>query len=157
MVYVGQDYFIVIVSEFLYIPWKHAQEQTMLRAAAKASNTTYCTPSVTVTAAANAESIETSFLKDQVFTNGSFHVCLLKQRANTRQMVPTLKILFLQISSYFTEKLLRIVRDVLRHLSAKQRDDVDTEAVLNRDFPKLAGSHLQMGDPALEFIKFPSL
>jgi DNA polymerase epsilon subunit 1 len=63
-----QDYFIVIVSEFLYIPWKHAQEQAMLRAEAKASNTTYCTPSITVSAAANAESVETSFLKDQVFT-----------------------------------------------------------------------------------------
>eukprot|EP00250_Pteridium_aquilinum_P003833 c14110_g1_i1 orf=789-5363(-) len=120
---VTQDYFIVIVSEFLYIPWKHAQEQTKSRAAAKAVASTSCTPSVTVAAAANTEFAETTFLKDQ-------------------------------INSYFTDKLLRIVRDVLRHMSAKKRDDVDVEAGLARDFPKLAGSHLHMGDPALEFIKY---
>ncbi|KAI5066379.1 hypothetical protein GOP47_0019003 [Adiantum capillus-veneris] len=119
---VTQDYFIVIVSEFLYIPWKHAQEQAKFRAAAKAVASTSCTPSVTVAAAANAELAESTFLKDQ-------------------------------IASYFTDKLLRIVRDVLRHMSAKQRDDSDMEAGLARDFPKLAGSHLHMGDPALEFIK----
>ncbi|MCO5564216.1 hypothetical protein L7F22_017874 [Adiantum nelumboides] len=119
---VTQDYFIVIVSEFLYIPWKHAQDQAKLRAAAKAAASTFCTPSITVAAAANAEVAETAFLKDQ-------------------------------IASYFTDKLLRIVRDVLRHMSAKKRDDTEMEAGLARDFPKLAGSHLAMGDPALEFIK----
>lgn len=61
-----QDYFIVVVSEFLYIPWKHAQEQAKLRAAAKACASTSCTPSVTVAAAANAEFAEATFLKDQV-------------------------------------------------------------------------------------------
>lgn len=39
-------------------------------------------------------------------------------------------------------------------MSAKKRDDTDMEAGLAHAFPKLAGSHLHMGDPALEFIKY---
>jgi len=59
----------------------------------------------------------------------------------------------LQIASYFTDKLLRIVRDILRHIIAKGRkEDASVEAV-SHEFPKLAGSHLPMGDGALEFIK----
>ncbi|KAH7426493.1 hypothetical protein KP509_10G003400 [Ceratopteris richardii] len=120
---VTQEYFIVIVSEFLYIPWKHAQEQAKLRAAAKAVASTSCTPSVTIAAAANAEQAEASFLKDQ-------------------------------IASYFTDRLLHIVRGVLRHSSARKSDDADLGPGMARDFPKLAGSHLRMGEPALEFIKY---
>lgn len=58
----------------------------------------------------------------------------------------------MQIASYFTDKLLRVVRDVQRHMNAR-RDEEDSEAQLSRQFPKLAGSHLVMTDPALEFIK----
>lgn len=115
-----QDYFIVIVSEFIYSPWKHSQEQAALRAAAREGS--LCTPSVTVAAAADLELEEVSFLKEQ-------------------------------IASYFTDKLLRVVRDILRHITAKGRkEDASAEAV-SHEFPKLAGSHLPMGDGALEFIK----
>eukprot|EP01018_Ginkgo_biloba_P017404 Gb_06608 [translate_table: standard] len=115
-----QDYFIVIVSEFIYIPWKHSQEQAALRAAARDGS--MCTPSVTIAAAADVESEEASFLKEQ-------------------------------IASYFTDKLLRVVRDILRHITAKGRKDAAAEEAVSHEFPKLAGSHLPMGDAALEFIK----
>ena len=39
-----------------------------------------------------------------------------------------------------------------RHMNARRRDE-DDDAQLSREFPKLAGSHLAMSDPALEFIK----
>ena len=55
--------------------------------------------------------------------------------------------------SYFTDKLLRVVRDVQRHINARRRDEDDPDTQLSREFPKLAGSHLAMSDPALEFIK----
>ena len=48
---------------------------------------------------------------------------------------------------------MRVVRDVQRHMNARRRDEEDPEAQLSREFPKLAGSHLAMSDPALEFIK----
>jgi len=38
-------------------------------------------------------------------------------------------------------------------MSARRRDEEDPETQLSREFPKLAGSHLTMSDPALEFIK----
>ncbi|GLJ44675.1 hypothetical protein SUGI_0939260 [Cryptomeria japonica] len=118
-----QDYFVVIVSEFIYLPWKHSQEQAALRTAARDGS--FCTPSVTIAAAADVESEEVSFLKEQ-------------------------------IASYFTDKLLRIVRDTQRHITAKgRREDVTVDAI-SHEFPKLAGSYLPMGDGALEFIKHVS-
>lgn len=115
-----QDYFVVIVSEFIYLPWKHSQEQAALRAAARDGNT--CTPSITISAAADVESEEISFLKEQ-------------------------------IGSYFTDKVLRIVRDIVRHITSKGRKEDATVEAVSHEFPKLAGSHLRMGDSALEFIK----
>ncbi|EFJ15355.1 hypothetical protein SELMODRAFT_445541 [Selaginella moellendorffii] len=106
-----QEFFIVVVSEFIYLPWKHAQETIAARSFSFSS-----TPSVTVAAAADADALETSFLKEQ-------------------------------IESYFTDKLLRIVRDIQRHFTASR--DVD-----DFKFPNLAGSHLALGDAALEFIKY---
>jgi DNA polymerase epsilon subunit 1 len=58
-----------------------------------------------------------------------------------------------QIASYFTDKLLRIVRDLQKHMLSRRIDVDDPELQLAREFPKLAGSHLVMGDVALEFIK----
>ena len=52
------------MSEFIYSPWKHSQEHAALRAAAREGS--LCTPSVTVAAAADLESEEVSFLKEQV-------------------------------------------------------------------------------------------
>jgi hypothetical protein len=61
-----QDYFLVIVSEFVYIPWKHSQEQAIQRAEALAAGSNFCTPSVTVSAASDIEAQETAYLKHQV-------------------------------------------------------------------------------------------
>jgi len=116
------DYFLVIVSEFVYIPWKHSQEQAIQRAEALAAGSNFCTPSVTVSAASDIEAQETAYLKHQ-------------------------------IASYFTDKLLRIVRDLQKHMLSRRIDVDDPELQLAREFPKLAGSHLVMGDVALEFIK----
>jgi len=55
--------------------------------------------------------------------------------------------------SYFADKLLRVVRDVQRHMNARKKDEEDPKTQLSREFPKLFGSHLSMSDPALEFIK----
>lgn len=118
---VTQDYFVVIVSEYIYIPWKHSQDQAALLAAARGGDFASSTPSVSISTASDAEAQEVSYLKEQ-------------------------------IASYFTDKLLRVVRDVQRHINAR-RDEEDSEAQLSRQFPKLAGSHLVMTDPALEFIK----
>jgi len=52
------------VFEFIYSPWKHLQEQAALHAATREGN--LCTPLVTVAAAADLESEEVSFLKEQV-------------------------------------------------------------------------------------------
>ncbi|KAJ7294671.1 hypothetical protein O6H91_Y241800 [Diphasiastrum complanatum] len=115
-----QEYFIVIVSEYIYLPWKHSQEQAARLAASRLAST-FCTPSVTVAAAADIQAEDAKFLKEQ-------------------------------IESYFTDKLLRIVRDVQRHFNAK-RQESSLDAHVAHEFPKLAGSHLPMGDAALEFIK----
>lgn len=59
------------------------------------------------------------------------------------------------MSSYFTDKLLRIVRDIQRHVASRSAadDDDDDVSAATRRFPQLAGSHLELGSPALEFVK----
>ncbi|KAG8371187.1 hypothetical protein BUALT_Bualt13G0060900 [Buddleja alternifolia] len=58
-----QDHFILIVSEFLYFPWKYAQEE----AAKRASNMgDLCTPSITASTAEILESQMTEFLKKKI-------------------------------------------------------------------------------------------
>ena len=54
----------MIVSEFMYIPWKYAQEQAASSAAAR--NGDSCTPSITGAAAEAFESHVTEYLKEQV-------------------------------------------------------------------------------------------
>lgn len=56
----------MIVSEFVYIPWKHSQEQAIQCAEALAAGSNFCTPSVTVSAASDIEAQETAYLKHQV-------------------------------------------------------------------------------------------
>lgn len=74
-----QDYFVVIVSEYIYIPWKHAQEQAAVEAAARVSGSCLSTPSVTVSSAASSEAQEVAFLKEQVTTHTSSAVPLLSR------------------------------------------------------------------------------
>jgi len=37
--------------------------------------------------------------------------------------------------SYFADKLLRVVRDVHRHMNARKKDEEDLETQLSREFP----------------------
>ncbi|CAM6102738.1 unnamed protein product [Calypogeia fissa] len=115
-----QDYFVVIVSEYIFIPWKHAEEKAA-RLAGDGGHIS-STPSITLAGAATLEAEDVLFLRDKV-------------------------------TSYFTDKLLRIVRDIQRHMTAKKHDFEDPDVHASRKFPELAGSHLPMGEPALEFIK----
>lgn len=108
-----QDHFVLIVSEFLYNPWRHAQEQAAMRAFSQ--NGTTCTPSITGAAAEKFESLMTDYLKEQ-------------------------------ITSYFTDKLLRTVRDISLHMKGMNKFD-NTQPI-----PQLAGG-THTGDSALEFIK----
>ncbi|MQL76845.1 hypothetical protein Taro_009220 [Colocasia esculenta] len=140
-----QDHFILVVSEFLYIPWKYLLEQTALRTTGR--DGTSCTQSITVAAAENLESCITEYLKDQVgighyfksYSNllGCFHCsnCFL---------------LLWQISKYFTEKLLRIVNDILQHF---KRNRTDTINAATNESSRPSGPNVHTSDPALEFIK----
>lgn len=64
-----QDHFILIVSEFLYFPWKFAQEEAAKRASGMGD---MCTPSITAATAEIIESQKTEFLKKKVTFN--FHL-----------------------------------------------------------------------------------
>jgi hypothetical protein len=59
-----QDHFVLIVSEFLYIPWKYIREEVAKRATVR--DDTSCTPSITVMAAENLEGQVIGYLCDQV-------------------------------------------------------------------------------------------
>lgn len=61
--FVLQDHFILIVSEFLYFPWKFAQEEATKRASAMGDQ---CTPSISASTAEILESQMTEFLKKKV-------------------------------------------------------------------------------------------
>ncbi|KAK9279688.1 hypothetical protein L1049_013368 [Liquidambar formosana] len=110
-----QDHFVLIVSEFMYIPWKFAQEQAVVRVSVQDGTT--CTPSITAAAAEIFESHMTEYLKEQ-------------------------------ISSYFTDKLFRIVRDIVLHMKGMNK----SEKPMSHGLPQPAGN-THTGDAALEFIK----
>ncbi|XP_010242612.1 PREDICTED: DNA polymerase epsilon catalytic subunit A-like [Nelumbo nucifera] len=112
-----QDHFVLIVSEFMYKPWKYAQKQAEISAASMGGD--LCTPSITIAAAENFESQVTGFLKEQ-------------------------------ISSYFTDKLLRIVRDTVFHFRGVNKSENDDAS---HGVPQVVGSDIHKGDAALEFIK----
>ncbi|KAK6138431.1 hypothetical protein DH2020_027841 [Rehmannia glutinosa] len=58
-----RDHFILIVSEFLYFPWKFAQEEAAKRASVMGD---LCTPSITASTAEILESQITDFLKKKI-------------------------------------------------------------------------------------------
>ncbi|XP_047972925.1 DNA polymerase epsilon catalytic subunit A-like isoform X2 [Salvia hispanica] len=60
---VTQDHFILIVSEFLYFPWKFAQEEAAKRASGMGD---LCTPSIAAATAEILESQKTEFLKKKI-------------------------------------------------------------------------------------------
>ncbi|XP_059627348.1 DNA polymerase epsilon catalytic subunit A-like [Cornus florida] len=112
-----QDHFIVVVSEFMYIPWKYTQNQAAIRASLNDDN--LCTPSITAAAAETFEKHMTEHLREQ-------------------------------ISSHFTDKLFRIVRDTNLHMKGTDKSQIDQH--LSYGNHQLL-SNIHMGDPALEFIK----
>ncbi|OEL31457.1 DNA polymerase epsilon catalytic subunit A, partial [Dichanthelium oligosanthes] len=59
-----QDHFVLIVSEFLYIPWKFMKEQVATQATIR--DDTSCTPSITVMAAENLEGQVIEHLRDKI-------------------------------------------------------------------------------------------
>lgn len=59
-----QDHFILIVSEFMYIPWKYAQEQAAKQASAVDGE--LCTPSIPAAIAETFELQMTQELKKKV-------------------------------------------------------------------------------------------
>ncbi|KAK4492254.1 hypothetical protein RD792_003057 [Penstemon davidsonii] len=59
----AEDHFILTVSEFLYLPWKYAQEEAASRESAMGD---LCTPSITTSTAEILESQMTDFLKKKI-------------------------------------------------------------------------------------------
>lgn len=59
-----QDHFVLIVSEFLYVPWKYMKEQVALRSTTR--DETSCTPSITIMAAENLEVQVIGYIRDQI-------------------------------------------------------------------------------------------
>ncbi|XP_031270603.1 DNA polymerase epsilon catalytic subunit A-like [Pistacia vera] len=112
-----QDHFVLVVSEFMYIPWKYAQKQAVSRASLRDGN--LCTPSITVAAAETFESHMAEYLKGE-------------------------------ISSYFTGKILGIVRDSIHHMKRINRSESDKQN--SHEVLQPAGS-IHKVDAALEFIK----
>uniref|UniRef100_A0A452YAT5 DNA polymerase epsilon catalytic subunit n=1 Tax=Aegilops tauschii subsp. strangulata TaxID=200361 RepID=A0A452YAT5_AEGTS len=109
-----QDHFVLIVSEFLYVPWKYMKEQVACRAAMR--DDTSCTPSITIMAAENLEGQVVDYLRGQIGT-------------------------------YFAEKLLTIVSDILLHFKGKGKSESVGPSNSELD------PHLHKGNAALEFIK----
>ncbi|GAB4856745.1 hypothetical protein Ancab_014659 [Ancistrocladus abbreviatus] len=112
-----QDHFILIISEFIYMPWNYAQEQAEIRVTI--GDGELCTPSITAAVAQKVESHLTEYLKNL-------------------------------ISSYFTDKLFRIVQDII-HLSKGMKKS-ENEWRLSQ-FNSVLADNVHKGDAALEFIK----
>ncbi|GBG71097.1 hypothetical protein CBR_g8396 [Chara braunii] len=126
-----QEYFVVVVSEYIYIPWKHGIDKDREREASREQQSQPGTQSVTVAATADIEEEEKKFLRQQ-------------------------------IASYFTDKLLRIVKDVQRHVGLSKRNvegDVSSAATplstpaSSQDFAVQMGVLIDNHSPALAFIK----
>ncbi|WCJ41776.1 DNA polymerase epsilon catalytic subunit A [Euphorbia peplus] len=112
-----QDHFVLIVSEFMFIPWEYAQKHGANGASSQ--DVTSCTPSITIAA---AETYDTHMVK----------------------------YLQAQIGTYFTDKLLGIVRDTVLHMKGKNKSDTDQQT--SSSFSQF-GDDIGKRDPALEFIK----
>ncbi|KAJ8551982.1 hypothetical protein K7X08_028425 [Anisodus acutangulus] len=117
LLFMDQDHFILIVFEFMYVPWKYAQEQATHREST--SDGDLCTPSIT---AVLAETYDLKMAED------------LKKKIRT----------------YFTDKLLKIVCDPNLQMKVMNNSQKIQET---SDANSQSYSHVQKGDPALEFIK----
>ncbi|URE33478.1 DNA polymerase [Musa troglodytarum] len=62
---VTKDHFVLIVSEFLYIPWKYLKEQVLIRTTNMMDDST-STQSITVTAAETLEACVNEYIKEQI-------------------------------------------------------------------------------------------
>ncbi|CAM6084279.1 unnamed protein product [Calypogeia fissa] len=76
---ISKDYFVVIMSEYIFIPWKHAQERAA-RLAADDGGHISNTPSITLAGAATIEAEDVVYLREghillhrQAATNYSRH------------------------------------------------------------------------------------
>eukprot|EP00899_Mesostigma_viride_P020528 jgi/Mesvir1/28477/Mv15897-RA.2 len=134
-----QKYFIILVSELLYLPWKDSVQRRQQRLATRGqpSHPSACTPSQTVDARGAVEQEEVDYLKQL-------------------------------INTHFSEKLITVVKEIQRFLSNPDREAQNAGAgeegeasgltragrLAVREFPQLAGSHLALTSPALELIKF---
>ncbi|KAJ0570212.1 putative DNA-directed DNA polymerase [Helianthus annuus] len=110
-----QDHFILIVSEFLYLPWKFAQDQASKRANARDDDT--CTPSITAAAAETFQSCITQHLRKQVKIK--IRSLVLVEITYVFVYLKLELVFFLQIESYFTDKLLKIVSDIVLRMREK--------------------------------------
>ncbi|CAI0398250.1 unnamed protein product [Linum tenue] len=110
-----QDHFVLIVSEFMFIPWDYARKRAATRASLQDS--TSSTPSISIAAAESFESLLAEHLRDKIGT-------------------------------YFTDKLLGIVRDTVLHMKGTNKSEND-----NQSPPPGVMGRTHIGDPALEFIK----
>lgn len=101
------------------------------------------TQSITVTAAETIEACVNEYIKEQVYITCS---------NNRNKLISTYaKFCLLQISNYFTEKLLNIVCDILRHFKGENKGIKDLHAT--HVLPCSYESQGNKGDAALEFIK----
>ena len=129
------------------MPWNYAQKQRAIRACLKDGNS--CTPSITIAAAETFESHLTDYLKGQVWIiiivrpYNFFLCCFSQSNLSHCRFV-------LQISSYFTDKLLGIVRDTIFHM--KELSISETKQNVPLGMQQLA-ANVNKGDAALEFIK----
>ncbi|KAL5974611.1 hypothetical protein ACLOJK_031281 [Asimina triloba] len=64
-----QDHFVLVVSEFIYEPWKYAQKQAAIRDSSREGS--FCTPSITVNAAEAFESRVTEYVKELISSHFS--------------------------------------------------------------------------------------
>lgn len=73
-----QDHFVLVVSEFIYLPWK---EQVLKKESMR--NGSLCTPSITAATAEAFESQMSDYIRGQVYvTIHAFHLCLAKLNKN---------------------------------------------------------------------------
>ena len=109
-----------------------------------------CTPSINIGAAEAFESEMIEYIKGQVkqwkHKGLKLHDILVWNISCFYIVLPSIP----QISSYFADKLLGIVRDIVLHMKGLSRSDNDPST--SSGSPQLVGD-LHRGDAALEFIK----
>lgn len=118
-----QEHFDIVASEYVYLPWRHSQEAAAAAAEAAAEAATQRTPAVPQAATAAAA-----------------------EAAEAAWLAD-------QVGGYFTDKVLRLVREIQRLLDGPASSSTPGGGGA---FPRRAGSHLstaQLGSPALAFAR----